>query len=153
MSCISYYWISFMTAGYFNLAKTVGELLVPSVFTVRWVVQREDCSVHWDFLRHARGTAGKSPCAPSKLAAGRQMNSVWSEPTEVQVPAAQATKSLRARHLLLCYQNTFSHVPLGSAPAPLLCQLGARFSLFYSLFLLSSSKGILKSLVLTHLLL
>lgn len=65
-----------MAAGYFNLAKTVVELSVSSVFTVRRVVQREDCSVHWDFLRHAEGAAGKSPRALSKLAAGRQMNSV-----------------------------------------------------------------------------
>lgn len=46
-----------------------------------------------------------------KLAAGRQMNAVWSEPTEVQGPAVQATKELHARHLLFSYQNTFSHVP------------------------------------------
>lgn len=39
------------------------------------------------------------------------MNAVWSEPTEVQGPAVQATKELHARHLLFSYQNTFSHVP------------------------------------------
>lgn len=51
-----------------------------------------------------------------KLAAGRQMNAVWSETNEVQGPAVQATKELHARHLLFSYQNTFSHVP----PFPLL---------------------------------
>lgn len=55
-----------------------------------------------------------------KLAAGRQMNAVWSEPTEVQGPAVQATKELHARHLLFSYQNTFSHVPPFPAPSPFL---------------------------------
>lgn len=53
-----------------------------------------------------------------KLAAGRQMNAVWSEPTEVQGPAVQATKELHARHLLFSYQNTFSHVPAFPSLSP-----------------------------------
>lgn len=68
-----------------------------------------------------------------KLAAGRQMNAVWSEPTEVQGPAVQATKELHARHLLFSYQNTFSHVPAFPLLSPHPCFTTAPQHLFRQL--------------------
>lgn len=94
-----------------------------------------------------------------KLAAGRQINAVWSEPTEVQGPAVQATKELHARHLLFSYQNTFSHVPpfpspslhssSTTAPQHPFCQLWP--SLFLSAHFSSSLPGmLLKCLIRWH---
>lgn len=60
MSYISYYWIRFMTAGYLNLAKTGSELLVPPVFSVRWVVQHGKSAaftgIFWDMPKERLGS-------------------------------------------------------------------------------------------------
>lgn len=130
------------SATYCAAAKRQRQLCLCSECVEVWVVmQIANCAGHRGKsegngslpARHAEG--GTNWCEPPsflslslllspfhslypKLAAGRQMNAVWSEPTEVLGPAVQATKELHARHLLFSYQNTFSHVPAFPSLSP-----------------------------------